>query len=183
MVKKLHAIAGERVNLRAITLEDTDLIVKWRNNPNVIRNFIFRGEFTKESHTNWMNTRVSAGEVVQYIIEERSSGLPVGSVYLRDINYNYDSAEFGIFIGEDVAIGKGYGTETTKLFVNDMFDTLGLHRIFLRVLDDNVAACRSYEKAGFKKEGRFRDMVKIDGIYRDVIFMSMINEKEVTENE
>ena len=37
---------GEKVVLRPITMEDTDYIVKWRNNPSVQKNFIFREKFT-----------------------------------------------------------------------------------------------------------------------------------------
>ena len=55
---------------------------------------------------------------------------------------------------------------------------LKLHRISLRVLGGNDIARRSYEKAGFVTEGLFRDMVKLDGEYRDVIFMAMLNPKE-----
>ena len=55
---------------------------------------------------------------------------------------------------------------------------LKLHRISLRVLDGNEIARRSYEKAGFVTEGIFRHMVKLDGEYKDVIFMAMLNEEE-----
>ena len=183
MQGSLDIIRGCKVNLRPIKLEDTPLIVKWRNNPKVMENFIFQIPFTEEMHMLWMNTKVKKGEVVQYIIEEAETSTPVGSVYLRDIHKEYRSAEYGIFIGEDSGRGKGYGTETAKLFVEYMFESLNLHRIFLRVLDGNEIACKSYEKAGFKHEGIFRDMVKIDGIYRDVIFMAKINEKEVVKDE
>ena len=37
---------------------------------------------------------------------------------------------------------------------------------------------RSYEKAGFLAEGIFRDMVKLDGLYHDVIYMSKLNPEE-----
>lgn len=183
MKQGLKKIVGVGVTLRPITLDDTSLIVKWRNNPEVMRNFIFQEPFTEEMHRIWMNTRVLTGEVIQYIIEDNSTEQPIGSVYLRDIDYVYRSAEYGVFIGENSARGKGYGTETAELFVKYMFAYLNLHRIFLRVLDGNAAACKSYEKAGFIKEGVFRDMVKIQGIYRDVIFMAKINEREVAGNE
>ena len=48
----------------------------------------------------------------------------------------------------------------------------------LRVLANNPRAKRSYEKAGFVEEGRFRDDVYLDGQFQDVIFMGMINPKE-----
>ena len=40
---------------------------------------------------------------------------PVGSVYFRDIDRVKKEAEYGIFLGEDDAAGKGYGTEAAKL--------------------------------------------------------------------
>ena len=33
-------LAGEKVYLRPMTIEDTDKIVRWRNNPRVRKNFI-----------------------------------------------------------------------------------------------------------------------------------------------
>ena len=170
----LPLIKGNKVNLRPIVMEDTELIVKWRNTHEVQKNFIFREPFTSEMHVNWMNTKIATGEVVQYIIEDSSSGKPVGSVFFRDINYHYDCAEYGIFIGEEFARGKGLGSETVKIFTEFGLNELGLHRISLRVFAENEIAYKSYLKAGFIKEGYFKDMVKIEDQYRDIIFMAII---------
>lgn len=175
---------GTKVTLRPITMDDTYLIVKWRNNPTVKENFIFREEFTPEIHQHWMKTKVASGDVVQYIIEDSKTSLPVGSVYFQHLDKKNNSAEYGIFIGEDSARGKGLGTEAAQLFIQYGLNDLKLHRISLRVLAGNEAAYKSYLKVGFKHEGTFRDMVKLDGQYRDVIFMSILesdNPKDVTE--
>ena len=174
-------IKGDNVILRPITMEDTDNIVKWRNNSEVRKNFIFRGEFTYEGHKRWMETKVAKGEVIQYIILTKSERKPIGSVYFRDIDLNNNSAEYGIFIGEDSARGKGIGKETARLFTRYGIDELKLHRISLRVLADNDVAYRTYENAGFRKEGTFRDMVFLDGKYRDVIFMALLAEDVLGE--
>ena len=167
-------LTGESVNLRPITAADTDLIVTWRNDPDVKKNFIYQGVFTHESHMHWMNTKVAAGEVVQYIIEH--NGKPIGSVYFRDICKKNSSAEYGIFIGDGDVRGKGYGTEATRLFVDYGLNQLQLHRIFLRVFADNENAIRCYEKAGFFKEDLFHDMECVNGVYRDIVFMAVIGE-------
>ena len=93
--------------LRPITESDTSLIVFWRNKESVKKNFLYRGDFTEETHRKWLEEKVKTGEVIQYIIEYKKQD--VGSVYLRDIDYDNSSAEFGIFIGEDSARGKGIG--------------------------------------------------------------------------
>ena len=58
------------------------------------------------------------------------------------------------------------------------FEVLGLHKLFLRVFADNARAIGSYEKAGFKREACLRDEVCIDGIYRDIVLMAVINGRE-----
>ena len=158
--------------LRPITESDTSLIVFWRNKESVKKNFLYRGDFTEETHRKWLEEKVKTGEVIQYIIEYKKQD--VGSVYLRDIDYDNSSAEFGIFIGEDSARGKGIGTEATKIMLDYGHNQLGLHRIFLRLIAENTAAYKSYRKAGFVTEGVFRDMKKIGGRYIDIMFMSSI---------
>ena len=154
-MEKLPILTGEKVVLRPITDADTDNIVRWRNTPSVRDNFIFRQTFTPEMHRNWLKTKVATGEVVQYIIVDKA-------------------AEYGIFVGEESARGKGFGTETARLFTDFGFTALHLHRISLRVLAENTPARRSYAAAGFVEEGTFRDMVRLDGVYRDVVFMAKI---------
>ena len=171
---------GKPLSLRMITGEDTDLVVKWRNNPRVRDNFVYREVFTRETHENWLEKKVFTGDVVQMIIMEKNNLRPVGSVYLRYTNEDKTEAEYGIFIGEDDYRGKGFGSESAKIIVNYGFHVMKLHRIFLRVLKSNAIAVSSYKKAGFEVEGIARDMVYLDGSYHDIIFMSMINE-EVSE--
>ncbi len=175
-LKDLPLIRGEKVILRPITDADTDDIVRWRNDPEVWRFFLFREPFTPEMHRAWLRDRVATGRVIQYIITERESGQSVGSVYFRDVDRKNESAEYGIFIGEAAARGRGLGTETARLFTDFGLNVLHLHRISLKVLGGNEIARRSYEKAGFCVEGIFRDYVKLDGVFTDVVFMARLGE-------
>ena len=174
----LPLINGEKVSLRPISREDTPLIVAWRNKPSVYRHFIFRQPFTPPLHENWLRTKVDTGQVIQYIILENPSRRPIGSVYYRDVDLVNESAEYGIFIGEEDCLGRGLGTETARLFTRFGLDVLKMHRISLRVLGGDDLARRSYEKAGFVTEGVFKDMVKLDGEFRDVTMMAIVNKEE-----
>lgn len=126
-------------------------------------------------HEDWLRTKVLSGDAVQYIIALRESGRRIGSVYLRDIDRVNRSAEFGIYIGEDDARGRGYGREAAEALVRFGFAQLGLHRVFLRAFAYNENALRCYDRAGFSREGVFRDMVRIDGAYYDMVFMACLN--------
>lgn len=162
------------IYLRLMTYEDTDRIVAWRNSDAVRKNFIYQALFTRESHENWIRTKVETGEVVQMIICDIATDMPLGSVYIRDIDRRHKKAEYGIFIGEASARGRGVGTATAKLMLRYCFEEEELHRVYLRALSGNEAAVRSYEKAGFVKEGLLRDDVCIDGNFVDIIWMAAV---------
>jgi len=77
-------------------------------------------------------------------------------------------------IGDKSYWNQGYGTEALRLLLRVGFETLNLHRIFLRVYETNPRAIRAYEKAGFVQEGRQRQAEFKDGRYIDVLVMSML---------
>jgi len=54
----------------------------------------------------------------------------------------------GIALGREY-IGRGYGTDATRVIVEYGFREMGLHRIQLSVAPFNPAGIRAYEKAGF----------------------------------
>lgn len=165
---------GKLLSLRMITSDDTDKVVKWRNNPRVRDNFVYREVFTREVHENWLEQKVFTGEVVQMIIMEKEGLRPVGSVYLRYTNPDKTEAEYGIFIGEDDAIGKGYGNETACLACEYAREELGIKRLILRAFCYNTAAIRSYTKAGFVKYQDLPCVECSDGQKSDMILMENI---------
>lgn len=171
-------LQGEKIYLRLMTREDTDRILRWRNNPRVRKSFIYQKPFTRQGHLDWIEKKVNTGQVIQFIICEKETDRPVGSVYFRDISAQHHRAEYGIFIGEDDAVGRGIGSETCCLACRYGFEKEKWHKIMLRAFSDNTAAIRSYEKAGFEREAYLRDEVCIDGVYRDVVLMGLINPGE-----
>ncbi len=172
MTNDIYLIRGDHVAIRLITGDDTDLIVSWRNNERIRDNFVYREHFTREIHENWLKTKVETGEVLQMIICEKDRDYrPVGSVYLRYTKEDKSEAEYGIFIGEDDAVGKGYGTETAKLIVDYARDVLKMKELFLRAFSFNLAAIKSYERAGFVKYEDLPAVLCSDGQKSDMILM------------
>ena len=143
-------ITGEKVYIRPITYADTELIVRWRNADNVRQYFIYRGEFTAESHERWMKEQVETGKVVQFIVCDIVDDRPVGCTYIHDIDIQEKSAEYGVFIGEEEYRGKGIGKEALKLTLQVAFDELKLDKIISRAISTNKASINCFINSGFR---------------------------------
>jgi diamine N-acetyltransferase len=157
-------------------ISDTEDIIRWRNQEEVRRYFINQELFTRQGHLEWFNNVVAAGKAVQFIITDKRNERPLGSVYLRDIDYKNSKCEFGIFIGESDYRGHGVGTEAANLIIKYAFEELKLNKIFLRVLADNIRAITSYQKAGFTTEGCFKKDVCINNKFMDIVFMAILRD-------
>ena len=169
-------IVGDRVYLRPLDVEDTDIFVSWINDAE-IRQYL--------GVTSPVN-RLQQQEYLAIYENERNLGLGImlkandeliGSVGLHDILLTHRNAEIGIFIGNKSYWSKGYGTETLKLMMGHGFDQLNLHRIFLKVKSFNTRAIRAYEKVGFKKEAVFREHVYANGKYHGDYLMGILEDE------
>ena len=156
---------------RPISFEDTPDIVRWRNQPEVKRYFIYQKPFTIESHNEWMKNSVITGKVKQFIVETMPNQLSIGSVYLRDINMAERTAEYGVFIGEKTAIHHGYGTKMVKWITEYAKEELHLNYIIGRIYADNIASLSAAKRAGFKETKKIYKYVQIDGVWKDIGFL------------
>lgn len=98
----------------------------------------------------------------------------LGFVYLGVTNWIDRDAWVAIGIGDRESWGKGYGTDAMRVALRYAFDELHLHRVTLSVFGNNVRAMRSYEKVGFKREGRVRESMRRDGEFIDIVHMGVL---------
>ena len=124
-----------------------------------------------------MKTKVLTGLCEQFVIYDREMELPVGSVFIKNIDRQASKGEYGIFIGEEAARGKGLGGEAAQMMLRYGFEALGLNRIYLSVFADNAAAIASYRHAGFRGEGRLKQDFWADGRYHDIVLMAVLREE------
>jgi len=93
------------------------------------------------------------------------------------VNLIHSEAWVGIGIGEREYWGKGYGTDMMKLCLRYAFTELNMYRVSLGVHEYNPRAFRSYEKAGFRLEGRTRSDTRREGKYTDGLWMGILHDE------
>jgi RimJ/RimL family protein N-acetyltransferase len=63
------------------------------------------------------------------------------------------------------------------LLLDYAFNQLNLHRVWLRVIEDNERAIHIYEKIGFQHTGRLRQCVFKQGYYQDLLLMDILRDE------
>jgi RimJ/RimL family protein N-acetyltransferase len=97
----------------------------------------------------------------------------LGDINLDVTRWNAREAFVGLGIGPREFWGRGYGTEAMQLVLEYAFLEVNLHRVSLTVFEYNPRAIRSYEKAGFRQEGRMRGALIREGKRWDILYMGI----------
>jgi RimJ/RimL family protein N-acetyltransferase len=106
----------------------------------------------------------------------------IGFIGLFGLNWSQGETWVGIGVGEPVFWGKGYGTDAMRIVLRYAFTELNLHRVSLGVFGYNTRAQKSYEKAGFRLEGRERLHLNREGERYDLLIMGVLREEWLKVN-
>lgn len=136
-----------------------------------------RQVFTREAVVRHLDSLADRDDRADWAIVELGSEEYVGEIVLNELEPDDASMNFRIALNPG-RLGRGFGTEATRAVLDHAFDRIGLHRVSLDVFSFNPRAQRSYEKAGFRYEGRQRDTLFWDGEWVDSILMSVLSTDE-----
>ena len=106
----------------------------------------------------------------------------VGELGLDVVDWSGRDAFVGIGIGETDYWGRGYGTDAMNILLRFAFAEINLRRVTLSVFEYNPRAVRSYEKAGFRHEGRLRKVLNKEGKRWDALYMGILREEWMERN-
>ncbi len=170
-----------RINLRPITLDDGELIVKWRNDENVRNHCMSRYPVTLESNADFYNEFVKTGKYKQFIVERIEEDLgvvsyPIATVYLKDMDYGNKRCELCIFTSNDNEWSSDSQSIAIKMLLNKAFNEYGMHKVYTYVFFRYSNEIELMKKAGFTVETILKDEVMFEqGKYEDVVRLSIIN--------
>ena len=172
-------IRAERIYLRPAERADLPDFVRWFADAETTRHLALRAPFSQAMEEKWFEGLLgrqgkSDYHFVACLLED---GRSIGTVGLHGLDLENGKAEFGISIGEKDAWNRGYGTEALRAICDFGFGALRLERIELEVYEDNARAIRSYEKAGFRHEGRLRRAHFSEGRHFDVLVMALLRDE------
>lgn len=151
------------MRLRKLEEKDIPYMLEWMHDRSINCFFRFDAEaqttesvrsFIQKANTNENN------EVHFAIASDEDTYM--GTVSLKNIDQEVHQAEYAISVRKAFH-GKSTASFATQEILKYAFDILGLNRVYLNVLPENIRAYKFYEKFGFVFEGEFFEAICIKG--------------------
>ena len=173
---------GKLVRLSAFDPEEMSKVFpRWNQNSEYIRllNASARPMQSSKAELKWMEKEAEEISPAGYYFSIRTLAEDklIGEIGLDVINWSGREAFVGLGIGETEYWSKGYGTDVMNVLLRFAFTEINLRRVTLGVFEYNPRAIRSYEKAGFRHEGRLRRLLNREGRRWDNLFMGILREE------
>lgn len=151
-MKYQGVLESDKVLLRPLTEADIEQVRVWRNSEHTRKWFIDDVFITEDQQKKWYERYLKDDQEIIFLIEEKEEIFkPIGMVALYNMDFVKNEVEFGkIFIGEESARGKGYGSLVVKMVIDFAFNHYQFSIINLEVLKNNIRGIHTYEKLGFK---------------------------------
>jgi len=97
--------------------------------------------------------RYPAPKSHRFAIHDLETGTHIGNCMYYDLDTRSEEAELGIMVGDRGYWNDGYGQDAVRLLLDHLFERLRLKRVYLKTLEWNIRAQRSFAKNGFREYG------------------------------
>jgi RimJ/RimL family protein N-acetyltransferase len=160
-------IKGDGFILRELRLTDAEPLQKHADNPEIFNALFdrFPSPYTLADAIDFIRLRIADIVQTKFAIVINGELAGVIGIDLRDDIYR-KSALIGYWLGQE-HWGKGVMPKAVKLVVDYGFANLDIVRLQAGVLGNNPKSMRVLEKAGFVKEGVFKDAIIKNNVVLD----------------
>lgn len=158
--------------LRRLEEKDAPFMLEWMHDCTINCNFQYPfAEMTIEKVKAFIEDSFNEENKHFAIVDIKDEYL--GTISLKNISQENKNAEYAI-VTRKKAHGTGAATQATQELLCYAFDELGLHKVYLNVLEDNIRARKFYEKCGFVQERISKDAIMAADGYRSLVWYGII---------
>ena len=131
---------------------DLELVLGWRNDPEVRRHMFTQHEISLPEHRTWFSR--NSGDSCKHLLIYQPDGTPLGFISLAVQNHP-NVADWGFYAAP--AAPKGTGRLMGRAALDHAFGSLGLHKVCGLAIETNRQSIALHSHLGFQREGLLRD--------------------------
>lgn len=147
-----------RVWLRPVSKDDAKYIVQWRSSDKIRKHCLSNNIVTKKTNEQFFANNIINGKYIQFIVERidkdfEQFSYPIGTIYIKNIDEQYNCCEIGFFPSEDEEWNDISKIMALEQLINIVSKKRKFIKIYSNVFEDCSDELELYKKAGFKETG------------------------------
>jgi RimJ/RimL family protein N-acetyltransferase len=167
-----HIRLRQDVTLAEITDDCAHRMFAWMQAPDVAAALGLTVEPSLERTLSWIRKAGQKHDIRAWAIH--LSGVHVGNVVFDQFDRKTATARLSVYIGAAESRGAGAGSTAIYDALTRIFEERSLHKVWLTVHAENIAAIRTYLSLGFHVEGTLREAFVWKGKRQDALYMGLL---------
>ena len=166
----------DRLIIREISESDIEEVRLLHNDISTLKWLTDISVVSESQQIKWFLNLKNSTKNKRYVARDITDSTIVGVFRLDDVDFQNKSAQVGLDIASNFR-QKGYATEIYNRMLAYIFTDLGMNRVGLVTLSNNIAARALYSKLSFKKEGILREAIFRNGTFVDLFQYGLLCEE------
>ena len=150
--------------IRPMSAADLEMVLAWRNHPDVRRYMYTQHEITLEEHARWFEKSVQEPRRSLLIFEKES--VPLGFIGIHQLNAGR-VADWGFYVAPNAP--RGTGQQLGDAVLRYAFSDMGIYKLCGQALNYNQRSINFHLRLGFIQEGILRKQHFDGEHYHDVV--------------
>lgn len=157
------------IELRDMTPADSEMVLRWRNLPEVAQHMYTDHAISPEEHARWFPAALADPTRRYWII--RSADRDLGVASLNGIDRHNSRTSWAFYLA---ARGFGLGALVEYEVICHVFDHLELNKLCCEVLATNHGVLKLHLTFGFTQEGVLRQHIRKGDQFHDVVCFGLL---------
>ena len=132
------------INFTDLTQDEKEMILEWRNHPNVKKWMYSSEDISLENHLNFIESLKTSSDKIYFLAKENNTYIGV----IDFTNINVETCEFGLYQNTEL---KGYGKRLLESIIEYSFIMLKVKKLLAEVFSENEKAIKLYENFNLKE--------------------------------
>ena len=163
------------VTLVQLAIQHAANMARWMEDPIVSHNLGLRSEPSLEKTIAWINNALQSPDMRPFAVLFKEQH--VGNVVIDRIDRHLAAGRLSVYIGDSSARGSGIGLTSIYLALEQCFNDLALHKVWVTVHTRNFPSMNAFHRLGFSVEGVLRDEFLLDGERLSVFYLGLLRDE------
>lgn len=164
-------------SVRVMTINDLELVLEWRNHPDIRRFMYTQHEISLDEHTRWFCR--ASGDSRKHLLIFEADQVPQGFINISETNHGV--ADWGFYLAPTSP--KGTGKKLGTAAIDYAFFRLGMHKLCGQAIVFNDRSIKFHQAMGFQQEGTLRDQYYDGAMYHSVVCFGLLSHEWRRINE